>query len=161
MHLRSQTKRKEPPEKETLSPPSRQKTESTSTSPPPPRLYKHALESIFAFLNLPELARVSATSRDWSAAVQSMRPIGVRISAQKVSFRTMRNSRLTRHVSAIYKIQTQYSAHELSGFCDVVKQSKSLTDVDLSWYPIDSFAVPAITEAIGTIVSAKRATRFS
>ena len=40
------------------------------------RLYKHALESIFSHLNLSELSRISATCKDWSDAVGSMRPIG-------------------------------------------------------------------------------------
>jgi len=45
------------------------------------RLYRHALESIFAHLDLHELGRVSIVCRDWAAAVQSMRPIGACVTA--------------------------------------------------------------------------------
>ena len=39
------------------------------------RLYSHALESIFALLELGDLAQLLAVSREWSAAVRSMKPI--------------------------------------------------------------------------------------
>ena len=82
------------------------RAETKKNSPSPPfrsRLYKHALESIFSHLNLSELARISATCRDWSAAVSSMRPIGaqaVETAARPLQLHTMCKSRLmVRHVS--------------------------------------------------------------
>ena len=39
-------------------------------------LYAHALESIFVFASLVELARLLCVSRSWQAAVSSMQPIG-------------------------------------------------------------------------------------
>ena len=43
------------------------------------RIYRHALESIFAMLELADLTRVLVVSRSWSAAVRSMKPIGTLI----------------------------------------------------------------------------------
>ena len=42
---------------------------------PAMRIYRHALESIFAMLELSDLSRILAVSRAWSAAVRSMAPI--------------------------------------------------------------------------------------
>ena len=42
---------------------------------PAMRIYRHALESIFAMLELADLSRILAVSRSWSAAVRSMAPI--------------------------------------------------------------------------------------
>ena len=39
------------------------------------RIYRHALEAIFAMLTLGDLSRVLAVSREWAAAVRSMGPI--------------------------------------------------------------------------------------
>ena len=39
------------------------------------RIYRHALESIFAMLDLDDLSRVLAVSREWAAAVRSMKLI--------------------------------------------------------------------------------------
>ena len=71
--------------------------------PPHLRLYKHALESIFAYLNLPELARVTATCRDWLEAANSTRPIGARVRAFGV-LPSICNSRLMRHVAELHTI---------------------------------------------------------
>ena len=53
-----------------------QHEESAAAQPPAARLYKHALESIFAFLSLKELSAVLAVSHSWSSAVDSMRSLG-------------------------------------------------------------------------------------
>ena len=42
---------------------------------PAMRLYRHALESILGMLTLEDLSRFLAVSREWSAAVRSMKPI--------------------------------------------------------------------------------------
>jgi len=103
------------------------------------RLYKHALESIFAHLCLADLARVLATCRDWAAAVGGMRPIGARA---EVRLHALRNSRLmVRHVAEIRCTRhTQSKTNpfqrigrlELGAVCDIIRQSKSLTTVNLS-----------------------------
>ena len=45
-------------------------------SPAVARLYRHALESIFAFCGLENLSSLMAVSHDWQVAVLSMSPIG-------------------------------------------------------------------------------------
>ena len=42
---------------------------------PASRIYRHALEAILGMLTLGELIRILAVSREWSAAVRSMKPI--------------------------------------------------------------------------------------
>ena len=46
---------------------------------PAMRIYRHALESVFAMLDLGDLCRVLAVSREWSAAVRSMKPTNASI----------------------------------------------------------------------------------
>lgn len=73
---------------------------SKRPSPPYRRLYKHALESIFANLTFIELSRVVVTCREWSAAVHSMRPIGATITVDDITeYHTLHASRLMRHLS--------------------------------------------------------------
>jgi hypothetical protein len=50
-----------------------------TTSPPSTaaRLYRHALESVFAFCSLRELASLLCVSKEWSNAVRSMRSLAV------------------------------------------------------------------------------------
>ena len=45
------------------------------SAPPATRLYRHALESILSMLTLDDLSRAVAVSREWFAAVKSMKPI--------------------------------------------------------------------------------------
>jgi len=114
---------------------------------PSPRLYKHALESIFAHLDLPELARICATCRDWSAAVNSMRTIGAPIKMkQTLDLHSMNTSRLMRHVVAIHLTGRSISASDLSSLCDIIQQSKSLTLVYLSGNQLGVVGASAIAE---------------
>ena len=46
---------------------------------PAMRIYRHALESIFAMLELADLSRALAVNREWAAAVRSMKPINASI----------------------------------------------------------------------------------
>ena len=114
------------------------------------RLYAHALESIFSHLNLSELAHISATCRDWSSAVNSMRPIGACAGRRKnhVELQSIRNSRLVRHVSELYLAGKLVSVSGISVLCDIIKQSKSLAKVDLSDNRIGDECVSIIAEAI-------------
>jgi len=116
---------------------------------PVARLYKHVLESIFSHLNLSELGRISAVCRDWSAAVDSMRPIGARLAKKGSWLESMRTPLLMRHVFGIHLQRTSISASELSNLCAIIKQSKSLATVYLfETDSIDDLSVPAIAEAI-------------
>ena len=49
--------------------------QASSHVSPAMRAYRHALESIFALLELDDLARILSVSQAWSAAVRSMAPI--------------------------------------------------------------------------------------
>jgi len=110
------------------------------------RLYKHALESIFSHLNLSELAHVSATCRNWSAAVDSMRPIGAYIYVNRFMLRSMCNSRLVRQVSEIEL--NSGGEFILSSLANIIKQSKSLTSLISRCNRIGNVGASAIAEAI-------------
>jgi len=118
--------------------------------PPYSRLYRHALESIFSQLTLSELGRVSSTCRDWSAAVDSMQPIGACIALRLAALRTISNSRLMRQVAGIrISIGTTCCASELATvLCDITKRSKSLTTMDFSKGWACHTHAAAIAEAI-------------
>ena len=49
--------------------------QTSAAAPPVTRLYRHALESILGMLTLSELNRILVVSREWAAAVRSMKPI--------------------------------------------------------------------------------------
>ena len=69
---------------------------------PAVRLYRHALESIFGFLSLRELAIVLAVSHSWAAAVASMRSIGAVILQQPAkSVLCICTSQLARHIGTL------------------------------------------------------------
>ena len=113
------------------------------------QLYKHALESIFSHLNLLEIARVTATCRDWSAAVDSMRPIGALAGRSgRLDLHSMRNSRLMRHILEIHLGSASISVSEISSLCDIIKQSTSLTTVNLRYNKIGDVVASAVAEAI-------------
>jgi len=121
----------------------------TMTTPPYLRLYKHALESIFSHLELSDLASISATCLAWSAAVSSMRPIGASAGRKRrLDPQSMSASRLTRHVSEIYLKDSSLSASKVSSLCEIIKQSTSLTALDLCFNLIGSCDASAIAEAI-------------
>ena len=116
------------------------------------RLYKHALESIFAHLDLSDLAHISATCRDWSAAVESMRPIGgARLVVSTKKLNAISKSRLmVRHVADI-RATFGGHGHGLAGLCDIIKRSRSLKKIDLSDNSIcddDDGSSPSIADAI-------------
>jgi len=58
-------------------------------------LYLHALESMFAFCSLPELAALMCVNRSWQASVLHMRPIA----AAHVQVQHPMQARLLRHVA--------------------------------------------------------------
>ncbi len=66
-------------------------------------LYPHALESIFAFASVKELAALMAVSRSWQSGVMSMRPLALRIVYPR-ALRGLFASRLRRHVAHIGEV---------------------------------------------------------
>ncbi len=74
-------------------------------------LYSHALESIFAFCVLTELAALLAVSRDWRSSVLKMRPIEGRLCIVSHLIKQMCASPLRRHVIGI----TQHVATDRIG----------------------------------------------
>jgi len=126
----------------------RERKKMEQVSPSVTQLYKHALESIFANLSLPELARVSAVCRDWSAAVDSMRPIGALLDGKGSWPRTMRIPRLMRHVFEIHHKYISLNVSELASLCDIIKQCKSLRTVNLKLSYIGDGGAIDIAEAV-------------
>ena len=73
------------------------KQESVHVSPVA-RLYRHALESVFEFLDLANLSRVLAVSRAWAAPVRSMKSICAAVSSDHVRSWLLAASPLAAHV---------------------------------------------------------------
>ena len=107
---------------------------------PAMRIYRHALESIFAMLSLGDLAQVLAVSRAWLAAVRSMKPISAAI-GDKNRFREwppiarLVVSPLLRHLAAVHLTHARLSytplnnaalgllaqhAHNLTSLCSAL-----------------------------------------
>jgi hypothetical protein len=77
-------------------------------------LYRHALESIFAFCGLTELATVLRVSKDWAAAVHSMRPLDGQVGhMQSDLIPHLCASRLARHVGTLLAVYFQLAASPL------------------------------------------------
>jgi hypothetical protein len=67
---------------------------------PASRLYSHALESIFAFFTLRELAAIVCVCRDWQVSVFRMRPINCRIKTRDMRWvKKQTSSLLRRHIA--------------------------------------------------------------
>jgi len=68
------------------------------------RLHHHALESVFSFVTLRELAQLLSVCRDFNGAVRSMAPIGKELSfgMSADAFSAVLHSPLARHVTAIW-----------------------------------------------------------
>ena len=75
---------------------------SESNCPPPAaRLYRHALESIFAFLNQRELVAVLQVSKSWLAAVESMASLQLTVEQISAPLREVADSTMGRHVAQL------------------------------------------------------------
>ena len=74
---------------------------------PADRLYRHALESIFAFLPLAGLHSMLAVSLKWQQAVGTMRPLGVPVSKLSSTPFRVCVSRLGRHVNALVNASSE------------------------------------------------------
>jgi len=85
------------------------------------RLHRHALESIFAFLNLRELHGVVSVSHSWQSAVLSMGSI-IDLHYRMLPLRTLLQSRLLRHVGRLHAIGV-FTAQEL---CQLAEQAPQL-----------------------------------
>jgi hypothetical protein len=71
---------------------------ASSQAPPRVQLYRHAIESVLAFLPLSGLHSALAINRDWSGAVMSMRSIRVKMSKPPASLDPIARSSLGRHI---------------------------------------------------------------
>jgi len=77
--------------------------EDSHASTHPPVLYRHALESVFAFCTRAELVTVNAVSREFQAAVVSMAPLQWRLHYSAGDLLTrICQSPLRRHVNALF-----------------------------------------------------------
>ena len=77
---------------------------SSSHVSPAMRIYRHAIESICGMLELEDLIQIIAVSREWSAAVRSMKSINAEIyrgASTLASIRRMAVSPLLRHIATI------------------------------------------------------------
>ena len=77
--------------------------ESAGGPPPAARLYRHALESVFAFLFRRELALALRVSRGWLAAVRSMRRLELHITLRQPTapLDQLAQSAMSRHVAVL------------------------------------------------------------
>ena len=118
---------------------------STPRSPsahvsPATRLYRHALESILGVLTLTDLSRVLAVSREWSAAVRSMRPIQGKIEREHSGgfFEQMRplppiaSVTLLRHVTAI-DIEDAYPSYPWLGNASLAHLAQHAPNLTSIW----------------------------
>ena len=69
--------------------------------PPAARLYRHALESIFGWLNQRELAVALHVSKCWLAAVESMGSLQLTVRKPPVLLRVVAESAIGRHVTQL------------------------------------------------------------
>jgi hypothetical protein len=81
---------------------------SASRSP----LYRDALTSVLSFLSLRELAAARAVNKEWSVAVQSMRPAMLAADITAVNVLAFVSSRLRRHVGELGQLD-KYGDYKL------------------------------------------------
>jgi len=73
---------------------------AAAASPSIRLLHRHALESVFAFCSLSELAAIIAVAREWQAAVLRMAPLGLRLNGcSSKQMALLCHSPLRRHVA--------------------------------------------------------------
>jgi hypothetical protein len=102
----------------------------TSSSRNP--LYRDALGSVFSFLSLRELAASLSVSREWSAAVQSMRPAMLPADITAANIPALMSSRLRRHVCELGQLDEDadpklcLSSNDLSALSHALPQLLSL-----------------------------------
>ena len=70
-------------------------------SPPATRLYRHALESIFGFLNQRELVAALQVSKDWLAEVKSTASLRLKVAKPSASLRGVARSAMGHHVAEL------------------------------------------------------------
>lgn len=100
-----------------------QPQQSSAPVSPVTRLYRHALESIFAFLSLADLSRVSSVSRSWFGAVRSMASIGAAVTRSTARPSVIAASGLVSHVSQFGALG--FSSHSLLDSTELFVLSRS------------------------------------
>jgi hypothetical protein len=83
------------------------------------RLYRHALESIFAFVSLRELASVLRVSKGWATAMRTMRPLDAKIDSMpdKSHLLPLCMSPLARHVGSLTVPLSPSTLYAVSRHC--------------------------------------------
>lgn len=125
---------------------------------PAMHIYRHALESIFAMLDLSDLSRVLAVSREWSAAVRSMKPIHAMLerahsanlfarsySRPLPSIADIVGSSLLRRIAMIQiKSHLNWSRLDNASLGLLAQRAPHLTSLGccLTWTPTDPFVLP-------------------
>ena len=120
------------------------------------RIYRHALEAICAMLELDDLSRILAVSREWSAAVRSMKPIDAEIyrferdstGALRAlpSIQSICASPLRRHVAAIHiKGQYDWTPMDNASLALLAQHAPNLTSLHctLTLTPNEPLMLPA------------------
>lgn len=75
--------------------------QSSAHAAPVARLYRHALESVFAFVKLADLGRILAVSRSWAAAVRSLKSIAAEVERPLLQPSVLCASSLAPHVATV------------------------------------------------------------
>jgi hypothetical protein len=109
------------------------------STPSAPRLHSHALESVFAFCSLKELVPLLRVSKDWAAAVQSMRPLQARLPDvhDEPSLLRICKSPVSRHVGMADVAKFPLSASTLYVLALRMSNLQGLQcSVDGAWSPL-------------------------
>jgi hypothetical protein len=99
-------------------------------SPSRSLLYRDALSSVLSFLRLPELATAFTVNKEWSAAVQSMRPALFTVAIPLRSLAALLSSRLRRRVGHLVlsnEFRVPLTSNELSKLAHALPQLRSLS----------------------------------
>jgi hypothetical protein len=79
---------------------------SSASVHPSSLLYRHALESVFAFCSLKELSAVHCVSKGWQSAVHSMRSLDASVELSSAALLQMLHSPLRRHIFFLSRSST-------------------------------------------------------
>jgi hypothetical protein len=127
------------------------------------RLYRHALESVFAFCSLQELGSLLGVSKEWAAAVNSMRSLGAWLPYPPDDSHLLHFclSPLSRHVSVADVWAVPLSQWSLYLCSTRMSNLQELTcRFEGSWAPV-VFPARLRTLSLGFLISASSGQSFS
>ena len=106
-------------------------SDAPAAAPAVARLYRHALESVFAFLALREVALALRVSRGWLAAVGSMRRLELAVRQPNAPLAVLARSTMSRHVIALggglFNECLRFDTHTLSILADRMAHLRHLS----------------------------------